>query len=247
MPAERRLAAAKAVWRKPSPSKIVFTVLVIGVLLLIAVWESGATTQVCQFDQNGEPNNCITYSLALFILMRSADIANYYGPLIIAIAAAAIAWFAWTLRRSNALLVENQRQRTGAEEQRYRVLDRAYIAVSAHGIGVVPIPEAAKGKVRTVAGISIDNNGHTPAFLRELYGEFRDSSPVGEEPTYRGGTTWELNFQVSGRKSEIYLDKEFPFFTTSAAPQYFLGYVTYDDVYGLRHTARFCAFIIALS
>jgi hypothetical protein len=227
----------------PSPLRILLAVLTGAIVLLTATWLSGTNVKICEFDQVNQQNNCTAYNLAVFIVLRGGEIINYYGPLVTALAAIAIAGFAATLRQSNDRLLQAGRDKAAAEETRYRILDRAYIAVSSHGVGIVPVPGNA-GKVRTIAGVTIDNNGHTPAFMKELYGEFRGSSPVGGEPIYAGGTTWPLDFQVGGGRSQINLSKEFPFYTSNTGHQYFLGYITYDDIYGVAHTSRFCALIM---
>ena len=223
--------------------RIVLALAAAVVLILLVAWAWGAPVQVCQIDQAGEQTNCVTYNRALYIILRTGEITNYYGSLVIAFAAVAVAGFTWTLRQSHERLLASSDTQAAAEKQRYRLLDRAYVAVEAHGVCLVPVPDSP-GKMRTIAGVAVENNGHTPALLKELYGEFRDTSPVGEAPTYTDGQTWALNFQIGGRKPQIFLDKEFPFYSAKTAHQYFLGYVTYVDIFGETHTSRFCAMIM---
>ncbi len=213
------------------------------VVFLIAAWISGATVQICQLDQAGEQTNCASYNLALYAILRAGEIINFYSPIATALAAIAIALLTWTLRQAQERTLASAGAQADAEKERYRLLDRAYVAVEAHGVGLAPVPDSP-GKMRTVAGVAIENNGHTPALLKELYGEFRDSSPIGETPSYADGQTWSLNFQIGGRKPQIFLDKEFPFYSSKTTHHYFLGYVTYVDVFGETHTSRFCAMIM---
>jgi hypothetical protein len=230
-----------------SPLRVALALLAAVAVFLIAAAIFGHTETVCQVDQAGEPTNCVSYNRAVYIILRIGDISNYYGPLITAFAAIAIAGFIWSLRQSlDRALTASEPQiaaLVAAEKQRSRQLDRAYVAIETHGVSLVPLADSPS-KMRTVAGVAIENNGHTPALLKELYAEFRDSSPVGDQPTYAGGQTWALNFQIGGHKPKIFLDKEFPFYSAKATHQYFLGYVTYADIYGETHTSRFCALLM---
>ena len=231
-----------------SPPLRIALAIVAGVaVILITAWGLGSPIQVCQVDQAGEQTGCVTYNLALYIILRTGEIGNYYGPLITALAAIAIAVFTWSLLQTHERLFSLSGAQVGAQiaadKVRHRLLDRAYVAVEVHGVSLVPLADSP-GKMRTVAGVAIENNGHTPALLKELYAEFRDGSPTGDEPTFAGGQTWALNFQIGGRKPQIFLDKEFPFYSVKTTHHYFLGYVTYVDVYGETHTSRFCALIM---
>ena len=225
------------------PLRVLLALAAVVVVFLISAGAFGPPVQVCQFDQAGEQTNCASYNLALYIIGRAGEIINFYSPIATAIAAVAIVVFTWSLRQAQEQALASAGAHAAAEKERFKLLDRAYVAVEAHGISLVPVPDSP-GKMRTVAGIAIENNGHTPALLKELYGEFRDSSPVGDTPSYAGGQTWALNFPVGGRKPQIFLDKEFPFYSVKTTHHYFLGYVTYADVYGDTHTARFCALIM---
>jgi hypothetical protein len=235
----------------PLPVRVLLALLAAVAVFLIAAWATGGPVQICQLDQaTGEQTNCVSYNLALYIILRSGEIANYYGPLVTAIAAIVIAGLAWAMRGTYARLfgmherlLASSGEQLAAEKERSRRLDRAYVAVEPHGVALVPVADSP-GRMRTVAGIAIENNGHTPALLKDLYGEFRDSSPIGEELKYEGGHTVALNFQIGGRKPQIFLDKEFPFYSIKTSHHYFLGYVTYVDVFGETHQSRFCALIM---
>jgi hypothetical protein len=235
--------AAQSLMPASAARRIALALAAVVVVSLLAAGALGGSVQICQVDQAGEQTNCSSYNLALYIILRAGEIINYYSPFATAVAAIAIAGLTLSLRQAQERMLASAGAQVAADKQRYKVLDRAYVAVEAHGVSLVPVPDSP-GKMRTVAGVAIENSGHTPALLKELYGEFRDSSPVGEAPSYAGGQTWALNFQVGGRKPQTFLDKEFPFYSSKTTHHYFLGYVTYVDVYGETHTARFCAMIM---
>src|ERR1700722_11838210 len=77
----------------PSPLRILLAVLTGAIVLLTATWLSGTNVKICEFDQVNQQNNCTAYNLAVFIVLRGGEIINYYGPLVTALAAIAIAGF----------------------------------------------------------------------------------------------------------------------------------------------------------
>lgn len=85
---------------KPSGLRIVCGVLAGLILLLIAAWLSGSTGQICEYNQSTHQNECPSYNLAFFFILKGGEIINYYGPLIAALATIAIAFFTYTLKQS---------------------------------------------------------------------------------------------------------------------------------------------------
>jgi hypothetical protein len=93
----------------------------------------------------------------------------------------------------------------------------------------------------TTCGLTFENQGKTPAILKRAYGQFSDWMPTSDVPHYdlEGGKLRMLDMAIPGGGEPI---KERSLFESKlTGPQYFSGYVEYDDIFREEvRVSRFC-------
>jgi hypothetical protein len=145
-------------------------------LLLIAAWDSGFHGKICEYDQGAHQNNCTTYNLAFFVIIKSGEIINYYGPLITALATIAIACFTYTLYKSTSGLRDSTNKLWKAGELHSERELRAYLGVTGGAIGSPDWGNTFEAEIHLI------NAGPTPA--RKITGsiaaelQIRNGAPV---------------------------------------------------------------------
>jgi hypothetical protein len=113
--------------QSPTPARVIYGLFAGLILLLFAAWSSGATGTICEYNQGTHQNQCSSYGLAVYVLVKAAEFLNFYGALITAIATIAIAAFTFTLKRSTDRLWEaGEKQFNHAKSLAFQAfLDRA--------------------------------------------------------------------------------------------------------------------------
>ena len=138
----------------------------LGVLagLLAVAFESDFPGQICEYNQATKHEDCATYSLVPFLLIKVFNTLNYHGVAITALATVAIGIFTLTLKLStDRLWVAGEKQRQLYEDTAKRQL-RAYLSIelAIRDGGHQLVPEF-KSK------LIVKNCGQTPAFDGTLW------------------------------------------------------------------------------
>jgi hypothetical protein len=128
------------------------------ILLLTAAWLSGSTGQICEYDQSSAQNECASYGLPIYVLVKGGLFLNFYGALIAGLATIAIAAFTYTLKQSTDQLAQTHRATAEAQERDTKIIQRAYLAVEPDGI------RPMRSDIGKLLGyVTIKNVGHLPA------------------------------------------------------------------------------------
>jgi hypothetical protein len=87
-------------------------------------------------------------------------------------------------------------------------------------------------------GLTFENQGKTPAILKGAYGEFSEVMPTADVPHYEGGQARLFDFSIAAGGRE---EKQDLFESETLGPQYFYGWVEYDDIFREEiKISRFC-------
>jgi hypothetical protein len=173
------------------------------VLILIAAWLSGLTTEICKETNTGQ-EHCTPYNLAPFILIQIREGLHSVEGIITALATIAIAWFTWTLWKSNKAageIAEKQStilsQQTDIQRKQYRAAHRPHLLI--RGMSLTDLTMNVGMKL--AAQVPVVNIGNTPATVVELAarmfivsdikginlgGEFHKMDVTGFSPIERG-------------------------------------------------------------
>jgi hypothetical protein len=225
----------------PTPMRIFCSILAGTILLLIAAWGSDSVGQICEYNQSTHQNDCAVHNVAIFLLIKSGEIINFYGALITALATIAIACFTYTLKKSTDRLWDaSERQLGHLEDTAAREL-RAYIGLIRHDMNLA----------RHEFIIVIRNDGQTPArqvksfFNQQWYGpghDMPDDFPFADYPQLRSGS--DSVFITPGQEHpwsfELNWEKLQQFETNIIAQFYLYGRFEYLDVFGNRQESQFC-------
>lgn len=152
------------------------------VLLLIAAWFSGSTREICEYAQGAQQNDCPTYNLAFFVIIKVGEILNYYGPLIAAFATIAIAAFTYTVKKSTDKLWSATQRSATIAERALTELERPWIFIEL-------VPELRGNQddefEEPYAVFDIANHGRGPAIIEEFYGEVTSAELRPDSPLLR--------------------------------------------------------------
>jgi hypothetical protein len=138
----------------------------LGVLagLLVVAFELDFPGQICEYNQATNHEDCTTYSLFHFLLIKVFNTLNYYGVAITALATVAIGIFTLTLKLStDRLWIASEKQRQLYEDTAKRQL-RAYLSIE---LAVRDGPHQLVPEFK--AKITFKNCGQTPAYEGTLW------------------------------------------------------------------------------
>jgi len=227
---------------KPTPLRIVCGLLAGLILLFFAAWWSGQSGQICEYDQGTHQNNCSYYSLAFFLLIKSGDVINYYGPLITALATTAIAAFTLTLWQSSEKMwaITKRAADASIDLERPRLLFGELRIRDYNTLGADQRPEPSKN-----CEYVIENYGKTPAILQSSSVNLRCLQGLPAEPPYRNLKPWQDRVTYNGEKtaplSVAIPTEDLPLGDALQGFEIFLfGYFIFEDVFGVRRTTGFC-------
>jgi hypothetical protein len=90
-----------------------------------------------------------------------------------------------------------------------------------------------------VARVNLQNTGRTPAFIVQMYGEFRTGTWLSPQPNYdtSKGITYRTDIGMAAGETNDFVHD---FRTRDVKEQFFFGYVLYKDIFQKTHTSRFC-------
>jgi len=150
---------------------------------------------------------------------------------VLALATIAIALFTWTLYR--------------ATQRLWKAGERQLIASNRAWVFTQPWPHAIEflsGGEIAVKKMELRVYGNSPATVYELYVDFSDKEPSGDDATYpRDPIRQVYNLAPSNQ----WWHRE-TFKTTDARP-YIFGYVRYIDAFGEQRESRYCYRLIRLT
>lgn len=126
-------------------------------------------------------------------------------------------------------------------------LERAYLAVGPCSMQRTTKPLQGRGytvptdpKEVTVL-LTVTNAGRTFATIEKIYGEFSRTAPIGDAPIYEHGDSHDTDLALQAGQTEIL--NPFEFKSGFPDPQFFWGYIEYQDIFRNKRTARFCNMI----
>jgi hypothetical protein len=94
----------------------------------------------------------------------------------------------------------------------------------------------------TSVGLIFENQGKTPALIRRVYGQFSEAMPTEDIPHYEGGVIVMFDNAIPGGSKQT---RERMFESGILGPQYFFGFVEYDDIFREKlKISRFCVHLL---
>ena len=149
---------------------------------------------------------------------------------------------------ANAVIAREQAELARAQIEINKIgifdLERAYISVGPTQLitNFIPKQQAAfyhpSDPQRITLKLHLHNTGRTAVFLKKVYGQFSRTAPQGDVPIYSRGASKILDVSLAAGADAVLDPIVFSDYFTG--PQYFWGYVEYDDIFKQRHTSRVC-------
>jgi hypothetical protein len=121
--------------------------------------------------------------------------------------------------------------RSGQRET--RAMERPYIFATPR----IDVEASAGGNIKIK--IMLQNYGRTPGDITGIYGEISLTEPIGMKSIYENGSLRPNCGSVGptlGKPVRAPVTFESPY----PKPQYFFGYMTYEDIFREKHTSRYC-------
>jgi hypothetical protein len=153
--------------------------------------------------------------------------------------------------RDTALATREQVKLTEAQIEVTKIgifdLERAYLdafpnSVMTDFVLEPPPPsgffQAGVDPMEVTVTLALKNSGKTRAVMTRAFGEFSQRD-IGPSPAYNvlQGTNYVIDLSVSAGESH---DFPYSFKSRHIGDQFFFGFVEYNDIFGRRHTSRFC-------
>ncbi|TPK92658.1 hypothetical protein FJ934_20485 [Mesorhizobium sp. B2-4-12] len=183
--------------QKPTPLRIIAVLAVVSTLLLLATWQSGLTGQICEKAANQQNEDCTSYNLLFFVLIKLREIVDHNDGFITALATLAIAAFTATLWKSThdlgvageeqmRLIEANAKQQSIDMQASIKVTEdtakkelRAYVTVEPDGINQLI------GRMAVIGQVRLRNVGRLPARKVTLIVKMKRSAQPEEDPSCR--------------------------------------------------------------
>ena len=90
--------------------------------------------------------------------------------------------------------------------------------------------------------LTLTNTGRTGGTLKKVYGEFSQTPPLGDKPVYKNGDSVPADFAIQAHESILLTPFEFK--DGFIGPQFFWGYIEYEDIFRNKRISRFCNRIV---
>ena len=207
----------------------------------------GFSHQICEYNNATKHEDCATYSIALFILVKIGETLNQYGAAITALATVAVGAFTWQLKRStDRLWNSGERQLAHLRESSEREL-RAYISIRPG-----TLTRISPNTIFHFTAINT-NDGKTPAYSAQQAGVMQiqdhplpDDFQFPELPIVRRSKTMippNVPFNASALATELFTKEEIIEILegrTNGQRLYIYGQVDYVDAFKKPHWTRFC-------